>query len=124
MEIDNRYVVLIQRTRTWWRKIRTRPEVYLLRRGETIHDDASIVEGLAARELLSGVSTRSTVWGTQRSRSGLGSGRRRPVVLEGHTDIVKSVAIGAIGDTEVIASASDDTTIRVWTSRERSEPVV
>lgn len=48
----DRYLVLSQRRRRWWRNIRSRPDVELLVRGEVIRAGATIADGEAARALL------------------------------------------------------------------------
>jgi deazaflavin-dependent oxidoreductase (nitroreductase family) len=52
LEVDGRYVVLSQRMRTWWRNLRTRPEVELLVQGRTIRGHGSIADDAEARGLL------------------------------------------------------------------------
>lgn len=52
-----RYLVLSQLSRTWWRNIRTRPEVELLVRGVTIGGAAFVAEGRAARPFVEQVLT-------------------------------------------------------------------
>ena len=52
MEIDGEYVVLSQLHRTWWRNIRTHPEVELLVRGTTISAHATLAEGTEAHDRL------------------------------------------------------------------------
>jgi deazaflavin-dependent oxidoreductase (nitroreductase family) len=52
MDVDGRYVVLSQTMRTWWRNIRTRPDVELLVAGEAIDGTAVVAEGGDARDLL------------------------------------------------------------------------
>ena len=52
MKLDDRYVVLSQTARKWWRNIRTRPHVELLVAGTVVPAQATIVKSHAATELL------------------------------------------------------------------------
>jgi deazaflavin-dependent oxidoreductase (nitroreductase family) len=52
-----RYVVLSQVTRRWWRNLRSRPEVELLVHGVTIGGVAVVAEGRAARPYVEQVLT-------------------------------------------------------------------
>jgi len=55
LEVDGRYVVLSQRMRTWWRNLRTRPEVELLVQGRMVRGRGSIAADAEASELLARV---------------------------------------------------------------------
>lgn len=53
MTSDGHFVVMSQRHRTWWRNLRTRPDVELLVAGTPIAGRGAIASGERARELLS-----------------------------------------------------------------------
>lgn len=49
---DGEVVVLSQRTRTWWKNIRTRPDVEMRLAGETVHGHGRIAPDEEARSVL------------------------------------------------------------------------